>query len=186
MKFIILFGPPAVGKMSVGMELEKITGLKLFHNHMTIELVAPFFNFGSPSFARLVNLFRREIFKEVAKSNLEGLIFTFVWAFDLKSEEKYINEAAKIFQNQGADIYYIELEANLKERLKRNKTAKRLEHKPTKRDIKLSEKILLKHEEKHRFNTNENEFRKKNYIKINNTKLSAKKTAIIIKKKLKL
>ena len=44
MKFVILFGPLAVGKMTVGQELEKITGLKLFHNHMTIELVLPFFD----------------------------------------------------------------------------------------------------------------------------------------------
>ncbi|MCH7663235.1 MAG: shikimate kinase, partial [Chloroflexi bacterium] len=43
MKFIILFGPLAVGKMTVGQELEKLTGLKLFHNHLTIELVLPFF-----------------------------------------------------------------------------------------------------------------------------------------------
>ena len=48
MKFVLLFGPPAVGKMSVGRELEKITGLRLFHNHMTIELVVPFFDFGLP------------------------------------------------------------------------------------------------------------------------------------------
>lgn len=35
MKFILLFGPQAVGKMTIGHELEKITELKLFHNHMT-------------------------------------------------------------------------------------------------------------------------------------------------------
>ncbi|GAE48204.1 hypothetical protein JCM21738_5289 [Mesobacillus boroniphilus JCM 21738] len=39
MKFVLIFGPQAVGKMTVGHELEKITELKLFHNHMTIELV---------------------------------------------------------------------------------------------------------------------------------------------------
>ena len=44
MKFVIIVGPHAVGKMTVGQELEKITGLKLFHNHMTIELVSPFFS----------------------------------------------------------------------------------------------------------------------------------------------
>ncbi|MED3553043.1 hypothetical protein P4449_21750 [Cytobacillus praedii] len=38
MKFVLIFGPQAVGKMTVGQELEKITELKLFHNHMTIEL----------------------------------------------------------------------------------------------------------------------------------------------------
>ena len=35
MKFVIIFGPPAVGKMTVGYELAKFTGLKVFHNHMT-------------------------------------------------------------------------------------------------------------------------------------------------------
>ena len=44
MKFVIIFGPLAVGKMTVGQELEKITGLELFHNNMTIELVLPFFD----------------------------------------------------------------------------------------------------------------------------------------------
>ena len=34
---VIIFGPPAVGKMTVGSKLSKLTGLKLFHNHMTIE-----------------------------------------------------------------------------------------------------------------------------------------------------
>ena len=42
LKFVTIIGPQAVGKMTVGQELAKITGLKLFHNHMTIELVAPF------------------------------------------------------------------------------------------------------------------------------------------------
>lgn len=41
MKFVKMFGPQAVGKMTVGQELAKITDLKLFHNHMTIDLLAP-------------------------------------------------------------------------------------------------------------------------------------------------
>ena len=48
MKFVVIFGPPAVGKMSVGYELAKLTGLKLFHNHMTIDLVLNFLSLESP------------------------------------------------------------------------------------------------------------------------------------------
>ena len=84
MKFIIIFGPQAVGKMTVGHELEKITNLKLFHNHMTIELVSNYFSYSTPTGRRLVKLFREEIFKEVASSDLEGLIFTWLWNFDEK------------------------------------------------------------------------------------------------------
>ncbi len=47
---IFIFGPPAVGKMTVGQELAKITDYKLFYNHMTIDLITPFFRFGSYPF----------------------------------------------------------------------------------------------------------------------------------------
>jgi len=77
MKFVLIFGPQAVGKMTVGQELEKITGLKLFHNHMTIELLEPFLGFSSEMW-NLSNQFRMEIFKSVAKSEQEGLTFTYV------------------------------------------------------------------------------------------------------------
>ena len=44
MNFIIIYGPAAVGKMTVGKELSKLTGYKLFHNHMSIEFVLQFFD----------------------------------------------------------------------------------------------------------------------------------------------
>ena len=60
-------------------------GAILLGNHMTIDLVSNFFGYGSESGQRLVKLFRKEIFEEVAKSDLPGLIFTFVWAFNEES-----------------------------------------------------------------------------------------------------
>ena len=62
MKFVMIIGPQAVGKMTVGQELAKITGLKLFHNHMTIELVTPFFNYSSEQGKKLVHSFRMQIY----------------------------------------------------------------------------------------------------------------------------
>ena len=43
MKFVLIFGDAAVGKMTVGQELTKITDLRLFHNHMTIDPVRDIF-----------------------------------------------------------------------------------------------------------------------------------------------
>ena len=45
---VVIFGPPAVGKMTVGREVARLTGYKLFHNHMTVEPVLEVFEFGSP------------------------------------------------------------------------------------------------------------------------------------------
>jgi hypothetical protein len=177
MKFIIIFGPPAVGKMTVGQELAKLTGLKLFHNHMSIELVLPFFNFGEPQFNRLVSEFRRRIFEEVASSDLPGLIFTFVWALDLGSDKRFIDETCAIFRAKGAEIYFVELQAELSERLNRNQSEFRLAQKPSKRDVEKSREVLLKHVEEYRFNTNGDFFYQENYLKLENTNLSALEAA---------
>jgi hypothetical protein len=186
MKFILITGPQAVGKMTVGQELEKITNLKLFHNHMTIELVLNFFDYGTPSFRKLSTLFRKEIFEEVSNSDLEGLIFTYVWYFDDKHDWDYMENLTKIFRDKGAEIYYVELESDIEERIKRNKTENRLIHKPSKRgevgsDDKLRESLLS-----HRPNSLEGEITEKNYLRINNTNLAPEIVAQKIKEKFSL
>jgi len=177
MKFVLIFGPQAVGKMTVGQELAKITELKLFHNHMTIDLVSHFFDYSTKEGKRLVNLFRQEIFEEVSSSHLNGLIFTYVWAFDFQSDWDYVKQVAKIFESKGGIVYYVELEAALEERLERNKSSNRLEHKPSKRNFEWSENDLLNAIEEYRLNSLDDEIQFPNYIKIDNTNLSAKEVA---------
>ncbi len=145
MKFIIIFGPPAVGKMTVGYELAKLTGLKLFHNHMTIDFVSQFFEWGKPGF-ELVDEFRLRIFEKMAQSDQAGLIFTYVWALDDETDNNFVEKSRAIFSQQGASIYFVELYAGLDERLKRNKTEFRLSQKRPKRDLKRSEELLLRDE----------------------------------------
>ncbi|CAI9387561.1 hypothetical protein BACSP_02032 [Bacillus sp. T2.9-1] len=185
MKFVLIFGPQAVGKMTVGQELAKVTGLKLFHNHMTIELLEPLFSFSSEMW-RLSTLFRKEIFKAVAKSELEGLIFTYVWAFDQQEDWDFVDQTCEIFESEGATIYFVELEADMDERLERNKSPHRLEHKPTKRNVDWSENELKESMEKYRLNSHKDEIKNENYIKINNTNLSAAEVAEIVSKRFEL
>ncbi len=180
-KLLILFGPPAVGKMTVGKELSALTGMKLFHNHMTIELVIQFFEFGTPAFSRLVSTFRRMIAEEVAQSDLPGLIFTYVWALDQQSDRLFLQSLAAIFRQAGSEIYYVELQAALKERLVRNKTAFRLSQKPTKRDVTWSEKHLLELEAKYQMNSTGDLAVDGHYLKLDNTHLSPMAAAQHIK-----
>ena len=186
MKFIIITGPQAVGKMTVGQELVKITNLKLLHNHMTIEVLTKIFDYSRGSFRKLNEKFRIQIFKEFAKSNEEGIIFTTTWDFDDKEEWNRIYKYIQIFKENNAQTYIIELEADLEERLKRNKTENRLKNKESKRNLEWSEKDLLKSVEKYRFNSKENEIKEENYLRINNTNMSAKTVAKIIKEKFEL
>lgn len=184
-KFILLFGPQAVGKMTIGHELTKITDLKLFHNHMSIELFHPFFGFGSETW-RLSNLIRRELFESFSNSNQYGLIFTYVWGFDLQGDWEFVKQTCDIFESKGSEVYFVELEADIDERLKRNKTSFRLDQKPTKRNIEQSEKNMLNTMEKHRLNSYQGEIQRENYLRINNTHLSAEEVANQIKVKFNL
>jgi shikimate kinase len=46
MSFLLLVGPPAVGKMTVGQALAQKLGYPLFHNHLSIELSLHIADFG--------------------------------------------------------------------------------------------------------------------------------------------
>jgi hypothetical protein len=45
---IFIIGPQAVGKMTVGHELSRMTGFKFMHNHQTIDLLLPFLILARP------------------------------------------------------------------------------------------------------------------------------------------
>jgi len=183
MKFVIIFGPQAVGKMTVGHELEKITDLKLFHNHMTIEMVHPFVSFGTDEGRELVRHIRGEVFKAVAAGDSAGLIFTYLWNFETPFDTDYIEEISNIFTEKGGEVCLIELEADIDTRLERNRTEHRLVHKPSKRNFEQSEKYLTDAEEKARNNSVEGEIEDKNYLRIKNTDITPDAAAIMIKEK---
>jgi hypothetical protein len=165
---VVLIGPPAVGKMAVGRALEERTGFPLFHNHMTIDLVLPFFDFGSPPFHRLVGTFRRRIFEEAAASELPGLIFTWVWAFDDASDRAFIDGVRTLFHSHGWRTVFVELWADLETRLRRNRTELRLREKPSKRDVASSEARLLRFERLHRLSS-DGDFPFSDHVRIDNS-----------------
>ena len=177
MKFVVIFGPPAVGKMTVGYALAEKTGMKVFHNHMTIDLILEFFPYGTSKFYTLVGEFRRRILEEVATSDLPGLIFTYVWALDQPGDKEAIDEYCDIFRRAGGQAYFVELEADLESRLMRNKDEFRLSKKSSKRDVERSQKNLLDTEQRYRMNSADDFFYPESHIKINNTQLPPEETA---------
>ncbi|MEU7874798.1 AAA family ATPase [Dactylosporangium sp. NPDC049140] len=169
---LFIVGPPAVGKMTVGEQIAARTGLRLFHNHMAIEPVLRFFPFGSPPFGRLVDRFRRDLIEEVAASDLPGLIFTFVWAFDLPDDELAVDGFAEPFRRRGGRVLFLELEASQEERLRRNRGASRLAEKPSKRDVAFSERNLLELDQQYRLGSGGRFDDRTDYLRIDNTRRS--------------
>jgi hypothetical protein len=95
MDLILIVGSGAVGKMTVGQELMKITDFRLFHNHMMIEPVIEIFGRFNGA---LVNKLRDDIFEEFMKTNYQGMIFTYMWAFDMQWDWDYVNSLKEKFE----------------------------------------------------------------------------------------
>ena len=173
MKLVFIFGSGAVGKMTVGQELMKLTGLRLFHNHMTIEPVIAVFGTYN---GKVVNEIREVFFREFAASDQYGMIFTYMWAFDQQSDWDYVAHVKEIFAPYGTEFYYVELVAPREIRLQRNATENRIRNKPSKADVEASNERLLG-EDKYRLVSNEGEIPFDNYLRIDNSHLSAEETA---------
>ena len=179
MKLLILIGNTAVGKMTVGQELMKTTGLRLFHNHMMIEPVLEVFGeFNVQVIARL----RQVVFEEFAASEQYGLIFTFMWAFDQQADWDYVESVKRVFGLPDEDVYYVELIAPQEVRLQRNATENRLKHKASKRDIQTSNARLIGDDMRYRCESLPGEIPFPHYLRLDNSDISAEKAAQIIKK----
>ncbi len=177
MKLLFLIGDAAVGKMTVGQALMQRTGLRLFHNHMTIEPVIEIFGYFDGNVTRQL---RDVIFREFAKSDNYGMIFTYLWAFDCQSDWNYIQYVTDIFKEQGSEIYCAELVAPQEIRLQRNETENRLLHKPSKRDLEQSRQRVLRDDARYRCVSLPGEIPFEHYIKIDNSNLSPDEAAALI------
>jgi len=180
MKLVLIIGNSAVGKMTVGQELMKITDLRLFHNHMSIEQVIEIFGYFHKKASDRI---RDVVFEEFAASGGYGLIFTFMWAFDQQEDWNYIEHVMDIFRPYNTEFYFVELVAEAETRLHRNRTENRLRNKASKRDITVSERRVMEYDEKYRLESMEGELPFEHYMKIDNTNIPAPAVAEQIKER---
>ena len=135
MRLLLIIGPPAVGKMTVGRAVADRSTFRLFHNHHTIELLLDVFDYGPPPFDTLNSEFRRRIIEEAADAGTD-LVFTFVWDLDLPEESDWL---ARLVAPYADRVAVVELVAGLDTRLARNRTEHRLAEKKSKRDLEWSD-----------------------------------------------
>lgn len=117
------------------------------------------------------------ILEEVAASDLPGLSFTYVWAFDDRRDAAAVEEYASPFRKRDGRVVFVELEASQAERLRRNETEFRLAEKPFKRDLEASRRQLLELDAKYQLNSNGAFDERPDYFRVDNTALSATEVA---------
>ena len=108
---------PGVGKLTVARELSKLTNYKLFHNHLTVDLVTSLFDFGSESFINLREKIWLETFNEAIRSDFSGLIFTF--APEKTVPDDFPAKVQELLEQSGGKVIFVELKCDVVELEKR-------------------------------------------------------------------
>lgn len=106
MRLVFLYGPPAAGKLTIGRELAALTGYRLFHNHLTVDLAREIFDFGSAPFQRLVDDLRLRVFSAAAQDDVLGMIFTYVYG---GQGDDFARRTISEMEAVGAEVCFVQV-----------------------------------------------------------------------------
>jgi len=179
---VVIYGGVAVGKFTVANELQKLINYKFFHNHHTHDLARQLFKRGEMGSSSIIENVRFVVFKEIARTKI-NVITTHTYSSDFISEtgltdQMYMKKVESIIKKGGGTSYFVHLIADDKELMKRvigesRKNWKKLMDKKIMKDI-LKNKVWR------------TVAPVKNNIQIDNTNLSPKRVAKMIKDNFKL
>jgi cytidylate kinase len=164
-KAIIIIGPPAVGKYTIGKMLSTACNYRFLHEHQIVDIASALFDENSTERTTYYFKLRLDIFSDFIKYNTtnRSIVTTFVHLFDNDYYNNFITSFLAMFQKNNYEVYIIELTASYEERIKRNTNEDRLQANPSKRNIENSTKKMNAVEGKHRTNSVESDTLFANY-----------------------
>ncbi|MGM0628906.1 MAG: AAA family ATPase [Patescibacteria group bacterium] len=127
MELIIIYGPPASGKLTVAKEVAQKTGYRLFHNHLTVDLLKNILQFGTPEFLELNQKIKLDIIEAAAREGVNGVVYTF--AYDRKTDNLFVERLKETADRQNISIKFVQIFCERAELLKRVTYESRKEYK---------------------------------------------------------
>lgn len=137
MKLIIIYGPPAAGKHTVGQKLAELTGYKFFYNHLTVDVVRVLFDDEDERRNALLSSLRVAVIETAVHYGMD-IIFTVGYTDDDYSRA-FIKRLVQAVTEKGGTVHFIRLnppDATLFEhvsnesrgKLRKSTTAEHLRH----------------------------------------------------------
>jgi hypothetical protein len=123
-RLVFLYGPPAVGKLTIAHALACLQPFKILHNHLTINPVSEVLPFGTDAFWRVVRQFRRALVTTAAEEGID-LVYTYVFA---PGDEPHVAEITHPFREAGGQVAFVRLQAPRAVLLQRVSEESRREH----------------------------------------------------------
>ena len=107
MKLVFIYGAPGVGKLTTAQALAALTGFKLFHNHLSFNLVKAIFDFPSAPFQALAGTIRLATLEAAARAQMPGLIFTFVYA--APEDDAFVGQVVEAVEKYEGQVLFVRL-----------------------------------------------------------------------------
>ena len=107
MRLILLYGPPAAGKLTVARELARRTGYGVLHNHLTLDAVSSVIPRAMSSFWPVVEDLRLRIVTAAVKEKVRGIIVTY--CYEHPQDRKTLSRLIAAVQRGGGSIHLVHL-----------------------------------------------------------------------------
>jgi shikimate kinase len=135
MKLIFLYGPPASGKLTIAENLSELTGIPLFHNHLSRDLVKDIYGDKLRENYSLVDRIRFDVLDYCSKNNTD-LIFTYV--YEGRDDDSNVYDFIKTIENNQGEVLFVELTAD------REDLIARVDNESRKKYKKLTDSVIMK------------------------------------------
>lgn len=134
MKLIFIYGPPAAGKLTVAEKLSEATGIAVFHNHHSRDLVKDIYGDDLMQHYGLVDTIQFDVLEYCAQHDTD-LIFTYVYGGP--DDDGNVKDFTKKIESNGGTVHFVELMADQEDLVDRVDNASR------KRFKKLTDKQIM-------------------------------------------
>ncbi|MCC7367669.1 MAG: AAA family ATPase [Chloroflexi bacterium] len=123
MHLVYIYGPPGVGKLTVGRALVELTGYRLFHNHLMVDLAASLFARETPEYFDYIRVIRGAGFEAAARNGV-SLVATGVYRGTEVQNEAMRWMLGPVLEHGGRPLF-VQLTCEREEWLRRVQSASR-------------------------------------------------------------
>lgn len=109
MKLIFMYGPPASGKLTIAEKLSEYTGIPLFHNHLSRDLVKDIYRDKLMENYDLVDQIRFDVLDYCSRHDTD-LIFTYVYGGS--EDDSKVSRFTEAVEGNGGEVLFVELNAS--------------------------------------------------------------------------
>jgi predicted kinase len=174
--YILIIGPPAVGKATVAREVAKLTGFRLLLNTLTTEMLSTVFARHEAPFGPLHVEFQSRILEEALKAGM-SVVGTVAWALEDATNWRVARERNRMVVAAGGRTCITELTAPVDTLVERNRLPARAADKPRQAST-LTDDVVRYLAQRHRFVSEPGELDEFGpFVRIDTTAVSAAEAA---------